>query len=99
MLLAGDVVLLDDDRLRGQFSELERRAHSGNRESVDHRSGRNDDLANVACGALVLAAQRAGRAIVGYGNCYGGPITWEMDEPKRPRFKLVPRDAELENAP
>ena len=90
MLLAGDAVLLDDERLRRQFSELERRIHSGNRESVDTRSAHHpDDLANVAAGTLALAAQRTGRAIIGYGNCYGGPIRWETDEPKRPRFKII----------
>jgi hypothetical protein len=89
MLSAGDAVLLDDERLRRQLSELERRAHAGNRESVDRRANLPDDLANVACGALVLTAQRTGRAIIGYGNCYGGPIRWETDEPKRPRFKII----------
>ena len=60
MLLAGKAVLLDNERLRRQFGELERRTHSGNRELVDHRSGKNDDVANCVAGALLLATARKG---------------------------------------
>lgn len=58
MLLAGNAVLLDNERLRRQFGELERRAHAGNRESVDHRSGRNDDIANAVAGVMVIATKK-----------------------------------------
>ena len=58
MLLAGNAVLLDNERLRRQFGELERRAHAGNRESVDHRSGRTDDIANAVAGVMVIATKK-----------------------------------------
>ena len=48
--------LLDVHRLRAQLTGLERRTARGGRDSVDHAPGGHDDLANVAAGALVLAA-------------------------------------------
>jgi hypothetical protein len=55
----GTALLLDDMRLVSQLSQLERRASRMGRDTVDHRPGAHDDLANAACGALVHAAVAA----------------------------------------
>jgi hypothetical protein len=51
--------LLDDRRLVAQLLGLERRTGRSGKDSIDHGPGGRDDLANAACGALVLAAQAA----------------------------------------
>lgn len=55
MLLSGQVRLLDSLTLRDQFVDLERRVHTGGRESVDDSgaASANDDLANATAGAIV----------------------------------------------
>ena len=50
---AGRIELLDLSMLRLQLLGLERRTARGGRNSVDHRPGSRDDVANAACGALV----------------------------------------------
>lgn len=50
------VELLDLPALRTQLLLLERRTRSGGRDSVDHPRGAHDDIANSACGALLLCA-------------------------------------------
>ncbi len=55
------VRLLDNARLKVQLAGLVRRTRSGGKDSVDHRTGGHDDLANVAAGVLVLVAQGCGR--------------------------------------
>jgi hypothetical protein len=73
LLLAGRVLLLDDEKLRKQLSGLERRVHSGGRESVDHVQGpgHHDDVANAALGVLVVAA--AGHTILVAPIIVSGP--------------------------
>ena len=69
-LMGGLVLLLDDNRLVGQISQLERRTTRTGRDSVDHMRGASDDLANAALGAIVhvpssrraSSATRAGSA-------------------------------------
>jgi hypothetical protein len=51
------VDLLDIDRLRIQFQSLERRVHSGGKDSIDHPPGLHDDLANSCAGVAVLTFQ------------------------------------------
>ena len=51
--MSGSVSLLDDLRLVGQISQLERRTTRTGRDSIDHMSGASDDLCNAALGALV----------------------------------------------
>jgi hypothetical protein len=60
LLLAGRARLLDHAVLRQQLAGLERRAHSGNRETVGHGSSHSahDDVATSVCGALVIAGGR-----------------------------------------
>ena len=66
-------------RLLAQLRGLERRVAKGGKEYVDHVAGSHDDLANAACGAICLAAERANRPgrqpiaeFVGFGRCGGG---------------------------
>jgi hypothetical protein len=56
MLNSGKVELLDVARLTAQFCGLERRTTRGGRDSIDHKPGSHDDIANAAAGALLLAA-------------------------------------------
>lgn len=72
------VELLDQPRLRNQLLALQRRTTTGGRDIVDHPSGAHDDVANAACGALVLAAEEAGRQRFWYGSL--------------PRFRCGPLD-------
>jgi hypothetical protein len=58
---AGKVALLDSDRLLRQLGSLERRTGPSGRDIIDHAPGQHDDLANAACGALLLAARGGGR--------------------------------------
>jgi hypothetical protein len=51
------VELLDDRRLVAQLLALERKTARGGRDSIDHGPGGHDDVANVACGALLLVAE------------------------------------------
>jgi hypothetical protein len=60
LLNSGRVELLDHPRLLAQLSGLERRTGRGGRDSIDHAPGAHDDLANAACGALLLAGELAG---------------------------------------
>ncbi|TGS94786.1 hypothetical protein EN814_18970 [Mesorhizobium sp. M2D.F.Ca.ET.171.01.1.1] len=57
MLMAGEAVLLDSDRLVQQFTSLERRTGSSGRDIVDHTRNGRDDLANAVAGVLALAEQ------------------------------------------
>jgi len=59
-LTAGQVELLDHDRLVTQLCALERKTRSGGRDLVDHPRGGADDVANAAAGALVSGPKRAG---------------------------------------
>jgi hypothetical protein len=55
MFGSGQVRLLDNARLVSQLAALERKSHPGGRDKVDHPKSQKDDVANAACGALVLA--------------------------------------------
>jgi hypothetical protein len=50
------VQLIDSLRLISQLCGLERRTARGGRDSIDHAPGAHDDIANAACGALLLAS-------------------------------------------
>ena len=53
LMNAGRVELLDVPRLQAQLQGLERRTGWAGRDSIDHRPGEHDDLANAMAGALV----------------------------------------------
>ena len=57
LLASGRVELLDDERLAGQLMALERRTRTGGRDLITHPDGLHDDMANAACGAIVIAAR------------------------------------------
>jgi hypothetical protein len=63
LFTAGRCRLLDQARLTYQLVSLERRAVRGGRDRVDHPPGGADDVANSACGALVLAADSSAPAL------------------------------------
>jgi hypothetical protein len=62
MVNSGAVELLDNTRLLAQFAGLERRVGRSGKDSVDHRAGGFDDLANAAAGAIVHAVRSMGLA-------------------------------------
>ncbi|MER9840324.1 terminase [Mesorhizobium australicum] len=52
-LMGGTASLLDNVRLVGQISQLERRTTRTGRDNIDHMSGASDDLCNAALGAIM----------------------------------------------
>lgn len=50
------VALLNVPTLKAQFLTLERRTARGGRDTIDHRPGARDDVANAVAGALVLVS-------------------------------------------
>ena len=56
------VALVDSEKLRRQFLNLERRTARGGRDSIDHPRGLHDDLANAVAGVLVHAKLVPGAA-------------------------------------
>ena len=59
MLNSGRVRLLENKRLITQLCALERRTSRGGKDSIDHPPRAHDDVANSACGALVLAGAKS----------------------------------------
>ncbi len=55
---SGAVLLPPDARMQRQFANLERRAHRGGRESIDHPPGGHDDRANAVAGVVSSATRR-----------------------------------------
>jgi hypothetical protein len=58
-LNSGNVELLDHPRLLSQLCGLERRTARSGKDSIDHAPGGHDDVANAACGALLLAGGKS----------------------------------------
>jgi hypothetical protein len=58
LFASGRARLLDNQRLIGQFANLERRTFPSGKDKIDHERGRHDDLCNAAAGALTLASRR-----------------------------------------
>lgn len=65
LLTAGRVELLDHGRLLKQLASLERRTTPNGNDTIDHPPRQMDDLANAACGALVLAGGGSRRITAG----------------------------------
>lgn len=55
LLAQGRIELLDHKKMLNEFRGLERRTHSGGRDTVDHSPGCHDDVANAVAGACVMA--------------------------------------------
>jgi hypothetical protein len=63
------VSLLDNPKLIQQLVSLERRTARSGKDSVDHRNGSHDDLANAGMGALVYAlASERRRAVLHFAS-------------------------------
>jgi hypothetical protein len=62
LMTSGRVELPDDPVLRTELLGLERRTGRSGKDSVDHRPGAHDDLANATALAAVTAARRFERA-------------------------------------
>lgn len=63
LFTTGAVDLLDYQPMLVELQQLERRTSKSGRDSIDHPPNGRDDLANSACGALVLSAQQAKHAL------------------------------------
>jgi hypothetical protein len=57
LLMSGRIDLLDNERLINQLCSLERRTGRGGKDSIDHRPGAHDDLANACCGVIHQARE------------------------------------------
>jgi hypothetical protein len=64
MIMSGQVELLDDPRLLKQLGSLERRRGRQGKDSVDAPQRQHEDVANSACGALVLAGLSHQREVI-----------------------------------
>jgi hypothetical protein len=86
------VELLDVPRLHTQLLGLERRTSRGSgRDNIDHAPGGHDDVANAACGALVLAAGVGGDgfSVREFVQAYGSASDLEeFDKQRRPAAAL-----------
>lgn len=56
-LQSGSAALLYSEALKSQLVGLDRKTSRAGRDSIDHEVGGHDDIANAACGALLLAAE------------------------------------------
>jgi hypothetical protein len=82
MIMSGKVDLLDNPHLISQLCGLERRTGRGGRDSVDHRPGAHDDLANAVAGLIhILRASAQTEAVVPGWIGFGGPRTYFGDHP------------------
>jgi hypothetical protein len=67
LVTSGAVDLLDHKKLRTQLLSLERRiSRATGHETIDAPVGQHEDVANAACGALVLASEGCGGPQFGY---------------------------------
>lgn len=55
---SGAVTLPPDQKMQRQFANLERRAHRGGRDTIDHPPGAHDDRANAVAGAVAFTMIR-----------------------------------------
>lgn len=55
---SGAVILPPDQRMQRQFANLERRAHRGGQDTIDHPPNLHDDRANAVAGAVAFAMVR-----------------------------------------
>jgi hypothetical protein len=86
MATSGQVELLDHRKLVNQLASLERRTSRGGRDSIDHRVGSHDDLANAAAGVLALLAGQS--HVFGLLDYYSG-----IDSGAEPMPEPLPQPA------
>jgi len=89
LLNSSKIELLDHPKLKLQLLNLERRTHSGGRDSIDHPAGPwfHDDIINCAAGAIVTLA-RASRQLRSF--------VWP-DRQRRSKPKVIPRIVKWHN--
>jgi hypothetical protein len=64
LLMSSGIDLLDNERLINQLCGLERRTGRGGKDSIDHRAGAHDDLANACCGVIHEAPEPVQQKLV-----------------------------------
>jgi hypothetical protein len=64
LLMSGRIDLLDNERLINQLCSLERRTGRGGKDSIDHRAGAHDDVANACCGVIHQAREPVQQPLV-----------------------------------
>jgi hypothetical protein len=64
LLMSGRIDLLDNERLINQLCSLERRTGRGGKDSIDHRAGAHDDVANACCGVIHQAREPVQQTLV-----------------------------------
>jgi hypothetical protein len=77
VLMSGQCRLLDVERLRDQFTALERRVYASGRETVDDSGAQSahDDLANVCAGVLVnLSFEKIEQGLSAFGTWTTSPL-------------------------
>jgi hypothetical protein len=83
-IMSGKADLLDNQHLVSQLCGLERRTGRGGRDSIDHRPGAHDDLANAVAGliyVLLRAALTEQTTWAGFGVISAGPRPCFGDHP------------------
>ncbi len=70
---SGRARLVDVPMLTRQLSHLERKTTRSGRDSIDHPRGAHDDLANAACGALLM---------LGGARSHDFTYSWVNDDPQ-----------------
>jgi len=60
---SGAVILPLDTKMQRQFANLERRAHRGGRDTIDHPPGAHDDRANAVAGVVSFVMARPAYSI------------------------------------
>jgi len=92
-------VLLDNQKLRTQFTNLERRTRSGGKDVIDHAPGSHDDLANAAAGVIgmIYEKQQFQPLVESYGiseipesgkdRLRREAIAWLSDRPRKKKRK------------
>jgi hypothetical protein len=71
MVNARRVELLDNSKLVSQLVGLERRVGRGGRDSIDHRPGAHDDIANCVAGAIDMVLGKAKLGTVSSSPLWG----------------------------
>jgi hypothetical protein len=77
---SGTVRLLDLPRLVTQLASLERKTQPGGRDKIDHPRNQKDDVANAACGALVLASQKMKPSGLLFTSLSNNPVDYIHDD-------------------
>ncbi|TIO26936.1 MAG: terminase [Mesorhizobium sp.] len=95
-LMGGTMSLLDNIRLVGQISQLERRTTRTGRDNIDHMSGASDDLCNAALGA-VMHVPTLNRADANHSGSNNRPVVHLGHANMKRRMIESPRKGPLRN--